>query len=363
MRRTEVHELEAKWRSVVRTDLERLSERAQPPLRKPIQRAVSGGRRLRACLTLAVASDLGLSVRREKKARAAAAAIELLHAATLVQDDLFDQSNMRRGRPTLHVESGKQTAILVSDWLLTEALRQAYSIHRDMGDATAACAQAMIAGEVAEPLPVQAATVAELSAHVTNVMRAKTGALLGLALSAPVLLSGRLKHRKAEALNAAGIALGVAFQYIDDALDLYGDPLELGKDVLHDLTLQVCTLPVLEGFDCLQKSQTQPWMRALGRKAVGAPMAGEIVAALSAPCVRRTLVQSATRRWKAAVDAVGTAMGEEGSATVQYLRDLCPVLSSRFGELKLREERELHMDIEPVTSNSLASDAVGSFVN
>ena len=268
---------------------------AGEPLRAPVEYALRGGKRARGVLLLASGEG---SVPQPELVRAAAS-LELLHAATLVQDDIFDCSRVRRSRAAAHCVFGARIATLASDWMLAEAIRSAYRLHVQFGEALSACTQRVIAGEAREFAPAKGTTLAELRAHAAEIARGKTGELFGLALSAPALLRGG--SASAARLHEAGCALGVAFQYLDDTLDLYGDASAAGKEVRRDLSAHLLTLPVLDALRMLPGSlrNTVP--------AGGLPLPSRVREALAQAPVREHMLGCARLQWESALEAV---MGE-----------------------------------------------------
>ena len=213
-----------------------------PDLLPAMRHAVlAGGKRLRPFLVLTSAAVVGAPAER---AHRVAAAVELVHAYSLVHDDLpaMDDAAQRRGRPTVHVAYDDATAILVGDALLTEAFAvlAAPDVHPDPGVrcdlvaglARAAGAAGMVAGQM---LDLSAAAARADIAAVEQLQRLKTGALLQFSATAGAQLADQpAPPAVIDALAAYAAALGLAFQIADDLLDVAGDPGELGKAVGQD---------------------------------------------------------------------------------------------------------------------------------
>ena len=216
----------------------------------------SGGKRVRPILALAACEAVPAA---PELALPFGCAIELIHAYSLVHDDLpaMDDDELRRGRPTVHVVYGEALAILTGDALLTEAFRVAADGARAAGVAptaaltligalaAAAGAGGMVGGQVAD---LAAEGVAADRAVVESIHRRKTGALLAAAVDAGALAGGADASRRA-ALAAYGQALGLAFQVADDILDATA-PTELtGKRVGGDAEHGKATFPAVLGVD------------------------------------------------------------------------------------------------------------------
>ena len=217
------------------------------------------GKRLRPLMVLMAAEACGGTTER---AMAAACAVEMVHTYSLVHDDLpaMDDDDLRRGRPTCHKAFDEATAILAGDSLLAMACEV---LARDVTPAevaaacchalaTAAGPTALVGGQVAD-LEGLAATTKGLTAEaeVTTleaIHRRKTGALLNCALKLGGL-TAQASDEQLAALDAYGQPLGLAFQIIDDLLDVGGKTAALGKNVGKDAQRGKLTFPGLLGVD------------------------------------------------------------------------------------------------------------------
>jgi geranylgeranyl pyrophosphate synthase len=199
----------------------------------------AGGKRLRPALVL-LAGRLG---RLSESHYHAAAAVELTHAATLVHDDVIDNSAVRRGRPTVAAALGDAPAIVVGDYYFAKAYQQAALTHDPaVVGAIAGAVMTICRGELAQNRARfhYRPSLAEYRARI----EAKTAALL----AASAWVGGRLAGLPAvqqEALRLYGTELGLAFQIADDVLDYTAGEAELGKPVGHDLLEGHATLPLL----------------------------------------------------------------------------------------------------------------------
>lgn len=213
----------------------------------------SGGKRLRPILTLAAAETLEVDC---EQVIDAACAVELIHTYSLIHDDLpaMDDSDLRRGKPTCHRVYGEAVAILAGDALLTLAFellarfgleggreRSALLISAEL--AAAAGVEGMIGGQV---LDLQAEGSALTLEELERMHSLKTGALLRAAVRTGALAADA-GRTQLEALSGYASCLGLAFQIVDDLLDLEGTAAELGKTPGSDLERAKCTHPALLG--------------------------------------------------------------------------------------------------------------------
>lgn len=200
--------------------------------------ALAGGKHVRAEAFLSVALAYGAAER--SALIETAAAIELLHTASLVHDDIIDGSELRRGEPALYRATDPGTAILVGDLLIALALDASAARPEGVGAELAAAFRGLCEGQLIEPTLTWAADGLPRIEHYGSL---KTGALFGAAYA----LGGRaagLPATEQDALRAAGIRLGLAFQLRDDLLDIHADAEELGKDAAADLRNGVPTFPL-----------------------------------------------------------------------------------------------------------------------
>ena len=199
----------------------------------------SGGKRVRPTVVLLASSML--HVDRELSIDLAAA-VEMLHTATLVHDDLIDESQMRRGKPTLNATWNTPATILIGDFLFS----QAAWLGAQVGSAEvmrmfASTLSTIVNGEIAQIFERNSLTNRE--AYMTRIY-AKTASMFELAARAAVVLVGQ-KREYGEPLRAYGYSVGMAFQMVDDILDFSSDAASLGKPAATDLRLGLITLPPL----------------------------------------------------------------------------------------------------------------------
>ncbi len=216
-------------------------ERLHKAMRYPV---FAGGKRLRPALLLAVVRSLSGD---EEQALPVAAAIELIHTYSLVHDDLpaMDDDDLRRGRPTCHIAFDDATAILVGDALLTLAFETLVAVPAAAAElAAAAGSRGMIAGQALD----LAAEGRELDAvALERIHRLKTGALISASVVCGGLLAGG-SDKVHEALRSYGDSIGLAFQIVDDVLDVEGSTEELGKTAGKDARARKATFPALWGL-------------------------------------------------------------------------------------------------------------------
>lgn len=219
-------------------------------LRDAMAYAAQGGKRLRAFLVLESAALFGLG---EAQAMPAAAAVEALHAYSLVHDDLpaMDDDDLRRGQPTVHVKFGEATAILAGDalqtlafGLCTDAALGPHRVELVAALAQASGAAGMVYGQMLDIAAETAAQPLDLAA-ITRLQAGKTGALISFAAEAGAILAGADRAP----LAAYARALGLAFQIADDILDVTGDEAAAGKRLHKDAEAGKATFVSLLGLD------------------------------------------------------------------------------------------------------------------
>jgi octaprenyl-diphosphate synthase len=219
----------------------------------------SGGKRIRPMLTLATAELFGYEGDGDVKL---ATAVEYMHTATLLHDDVVDESAMRRGKPAARMIWGNQASVLVGDFLLG----QAFKLMVDVGslealDVFSRAAATISEGEVRQLSGAKNLSVGE--GHYMAVIEAKTAALFAAATAAGPIIAGANAHRPA--LESFGRNVGLAFQLIDDLLDFSGEADALGKNVGDDLREGKATLPVLLAYERGSEDDRAFWQRCIER--------------------------------------------------------------------------------------------------
>ena len=223
----------------------------------------SGGKRLRPMLTVALAALTGYSSDGHVKL---AAAVEFMHTATLLHDDVVDESDVRRGKSTARRVWGNQASVLVGDFLLGQAFRMMV----DVGSLPALRILSNAAAVIAEGEVMQLATAkntATTEDEYLAVIRAKTAELFAAACEVAPVLTNRPKA-EAAACRSFGMNLGIAFQLVDDALDYGGKNAKLGKNVGDDFREGKITLPVVLSYRRGSSSERAFWSRTLEKNKV-----------------------------------------------------------------------------------------------
>ena len=218
----------------------------------------SGGKRLRPMLTLAAAQMFGYSGDHHVRL---AASVEFMHTATLLHDDVVDESGMRRGRRTARMIWGNQASVLVGDFLLGQAFRMMVEVGSlEALDILSSAATVIAEGEVMQ-LGV-AKNLETTEDDYLQVIKAKTAALFSAAAEVGPVIAEASRTERA-ALRSYGINLGLAFQLIDDALDYGGNAQNLGKNVGDDFREGKVTLPVILSYRRGTAEERDFWKRAI----------------------------------------------------------------------------------------------------
>lgn len=227
--------VESRLRAVATTRDARLAELA-------LHGIEAGGKRLRPALAVCSAIAVGGHEAVGERVIDAATAVELLHLASLYHDDVLDSASLRRGRPSANALWGNHAAVLGGDVLLAHAYRVAAELGASELRRFAQTLAALCSGQIAESA-AQFDARRDLADYDDSI-RGKTAALLATSCWLGASTAGAAPAA-AEALARFGMELGVAFQIVDDVLDLYGHGLQAGKPAGSDLREGVFTLPVL----------------------------------------------------------------------------------------------------------------------
>jgi octaprenyl-diphosphate synthase len=202
----------------------------------------SGGKRVRPALLILATYAAGGDGRRESVIRLATV-MEMIHTATLVHDDIIDNANVRRNRSSINARFGNQAAVLMGDWLYMTAFQSALGERSlEILDILTRLTRKMTEGEI-----IQMTTIADLAIteeQYFDILRRKTAYLFEACCEVGAIM-GTADVAHLEAMRGFGLALGAAFQLIDDVLDLTGDDEQLGKTAGSDLLEGKLTLPLI----------------------------------------------------------------------------------------------------------------------
>ena len=218
----------------------------------------AGGKRLRPVLTLASARMFGYEGQRHINL---AASVEFIHTATLLHDDVVDESELRRGLDTANAVWGNKPSVLVGDFLFSRAFQLMVadgSLHvlRILSDASAVIAQ----GEVHQLLTSNNTETTERD--YLQVIEAKTAALFAAACQVGAVVAERSVEEE-EALSRFGQGLGIAFQLVDDVLDYSAEQQALGKTIGDDFREGKVTLPVVLAYKRGDETEKTFWRRCI----------------------------------------------------------------------------------------------------
>jgi octaprenyl-diphosphate synthase len=272
----------------------------------------AGGKRLRPALLLLMTGALGYTGDQRYNL---AAVVEFIHTATLLHDDVVDESTLRRGRPTANESFGNPASVLVGDFLYSRAFQMMLDannmrVMQILAEATNVIAE----GEVLQLMNMHDASLNEVA--YLRVIRSKTAKLFEASTRLAAVLAGAGADVE-ESCATYGQALGTAFQVIDDVLDYAGDASETGKNLGDDLREGKTTLPLI-----LAMQRAQPDESALVRAAIEAGDTSQLP--LIVEIVRQT----------GALDATRAAAATEAQRAIDALRDF-PANSHTNGLLQL----------------------------
>ena len=218
----------------------------------------AGGKRIRPLITLAAARLLGGGGDGPRKL---AAAVEFIHTATLLHDDVVDVSSMRRGKESANTIWGNSSSVLVGDFLFARS----FNLMVETGDLMVLDILARAASVIAEGEVMQLAAANDADTkreRYMEIVAAKTAALFSAAAKAGAVAAGR-PGAEAAALEVYGRELGLAFQLVDDALDYGGATAAMGKNTGDDFKEGKVTLPVVFARDAGDEAERAFWRRVV----------------------------------------------------------------------------------------------------
>ena len=235
----------------------------------------AGGKRLRPMLTIASSLMFGRTNGSEVNF---AAAVEFLHNATLLHDDVVDESSMRRGRAAARMKWGNQASVLVGDFLLG----QAFMMMVETGNIPALEVISKAATVIAEGEVLQLSKTRDLGATAEDyneVIRAKTAMLFEAATEVGAMAGGADAAGR-RALRDYGRELGYAFQLVDDVLDYRGEAGTLGKNTGDDLREGKMTLPIITALAVASPAEREAILAGLGNNSAGPSELAAVIAVL-----------------------------------------------------------------------------------
>ena len=282
----------------------------------------AGGKRLRPLLTLATARMCGYTGEHHI---GLAACVEFIHTATLLHDDVVDESDLRRGQASANALWGNQASVLVGDFLFSRS----FQLMVDAGSLEVLRILANASATIAEGEVLQLTTAndpATTEAVYFDVIRGKTAALFAAASRVGPVIAGR-PDADADNLEAYGMNLGLAFQIVDDVLDYNADQGALGKTVGDDFREGKATLPVLLAYARGNEKERTFWRRViedLDQKD------GDLEQALSLMQARDAITDSAKAATGCAYDAKQALLSVDGeSELAEILADVADFCVSR----------------------------------
>lgn len=199
---------------------------------------LAGGKRLRAKLIMMIAGN-------GEDALQLAAVIELIHAASLLHDDVIDEASLRRGVPSVNATEGSKQAVMLGDILYSKAFSELTKFDRAIAKTVADAVTSLSVGEMMDVRMAQ--TFSEDEEAYLRMLYLKTGVLIEAAAKSAALLAGK----DAGAYALYGRNLGIAFQIVDDILDIVSDEQTLGKPAMNDYAEGKCTLPYIYLFQAM----------------------------------------------------------------------------------------------------------------
>jgi len=278
----------------------------------------SGGKRIRPMLTCATSRLCGYEGLDHIPL---ATSVEFLHTATLLHDDVVDESDMRRGKKAARILWGNQASVLVGDYLLGQSFKIMVGVGSLEALKILSNASAIIAeGEVMQLAATNNPTISE--DDYMAVIGSKTAALFVAAAELGAVVSNRPDQER-QALKDFGENLGIVFQLVDDALDYHGEASQLGKDVGDDFRDGKITLPVILAYGQGTDEEKQFWQRTLGEgKIEDADLSHAITLIEKYGTIEETM-QRARIFGKKAEDALEIFPNNEWSEALQDVIEFC----------------------------------------
>lgn len=220
----------------------------------------AGGKRLRPLLTLAASDLCNYSGASHIKL---AAAIEYIHTATLLHDDVVDESFQRRGKPTANILWDNQSSVLVGDYLFSKS----FQLMVETGSLKVLSILADASSTISEGEILQLSAVKNIKTDESayfKIIEGKTAALFAAATEVGAVISN-VERKKADALANFGKALGISFQITDDLLDYVGSEEVLGKNIGDDFKEGKVTLPLIKAISKSSKEEKRFWRKVINK--------------------------------------------------------------------------------------------------
>ncbi len=221
-----------------------------------LYRNLPHGKRLRTKLILKIAGN-------DLKVVKTAATVEMIHAASLLHDDVIDDANTRRGKVSVNASEGNKTAIMIGDILYSKAFFELTSISPEVAKVVSNAVVQLSLGELAD-VELSKKFHTNRDAYL-KMLYQKTASLMEASAEAAAILAGKPR----QAYRQYGRNLGIAFQMIDDILDITADAKTLGKPALHDFVEGKVTLPYMYLYDVLEE-EDRAYLVSLHRKKLSA---------------------------------------------------------------------------------------------
>lgn len=258
---TLAHALDSDMAAVNAVIRQRMASESAPRIPEVTAHLIeAGGKRIRPLLTLAAARLFGHA---SDDAIKLAATVEFIHTATLLHDDVVDESRQRRGRPTANLLWDNKSSVLVGDYLFARA----FQLMVEPGNLRALTILSNAAAVIAEGEVLQltaAQNIATTEATYFKVIRGKTAALFSAATQVGPVIAGA-DEVQVQALFDYGDALGICFQIVDDYLDYGGAGDGIGKNLGDDFHERKLTLPVIRAIAAAPPEERAFWERTIGR--------------------------------------------------------------------------------------------------
>ena len=270
-----------------------------------------GGKRMRPMLTLACAALLGYPGTRHHKL---AAAVEFIHTATLLHDDVVDGSGMRRGKRTANLIWGNPASVLVGDFLFSRAFELmvedgSLRVLKILSHASAVIAE----GEV-DQLTAQRRIETDED-HYLDIISAKTAALFAAACRVSPVVAEASEEAE-HALEAYGRNLGIAFQLSDDVIDYASDAATMGKGVGDDFRDGKMTLPVILAYARGSEPDRTFWRAAIGGELVSDPDLSRAIQLLHDSGALGDTIERARQYARRAIDALAMFPGSKAKTAL-----------------------------------------------